>query len=535
MPVLTAVATDEEGPVAAPVVIVGAGTAGIAFAIEFCRHSRAPLVMIEQGGEAVGSSSPRFLDAVRAENLWPGLMVQCVDNGPVVPYLQARVIGGGSAINGMLEATDTAQVHSPVLAGFLGHPEPDPTVGSALAALNGRRWRRNVVDARRVDGTSALAEMVESGRLELVRGAVESVVIRDGRAVGVVVDGRLTEASCVVMCAGAVGTPLVLGRSGLPEEVRSLLGTHLLDHPAVTFTVHRRAPAPVDAPDVEFYVDTEDLPWRATAGRGEADATLAGRRLAPGQEDPLRGVGAWLMRSRKTVITGYERASADEPGLGLLSGILLAPLSTGSMDMERGPLLRPRMLSHPLDVMSMVSLVRDMIRVSLRPEIAAVATHVTVDSAGTRVTEIDGLPDELLTEWVRSHVSPLSHAAGTCSAILGSPSRPGPARAGGVPALDPTVSQAEHTLAQRRIQQRWREINRAASVRNGRYSEPEGFRASSDDFAVRGVSGLYVADSSGIGALPVDMLNAHVARRAAEAAVAVALGAGQAGGRGRTA
>jgi len=535
MPVLTAVATDEEGPVAAPVVIVGAGTAGIAFAIEFCRHSRAPLVMIEQGGEAVGSSSPRFLDAVRAENLWPGVMVQCVDNGPVVPYLQARVIGGGSAINGMLEATDTAHVHSPVLAGFLGHPEPDPTVGSALAALNGRRWRRNVVDGRRVDGTSALAEMVESGRLELVRGAVESVVIRDARAVGVVVDGRLIEASCVVMCAGAVGTPLVLGRSGLPEEVRSLLGTHLLDHPAVTFTVHRRAPAPVDAPDVEFYVDTEDLPWRATAGRGEADATLAGRRLAPGQQGPLRAVGAWSMLSRKTVITGYERASADEPGLGLLSGILLAPLSTGSMDMERGPLLRPRMLSHPLDVMSMVSLVRDMIRVSLRPEIAAVATHVTVDSAGTRVTEIAGLPDELLTEWVRSHVAPLSHAAGTCSAILGSPSRPGRARAGGVPALDPTVSQAEHTLAQRRIQQRWREINRAASVRNGRYSDPEGFRASSDDFAVRGVSGLYVADSSGTGALPVDMLNAHVARRAAEAAVAVALGSGQAGGRGRTA
>ena len=513
MPVLTAVATDEEGPVTHPVVIVGAGTAGIAFAVEFCRHSRSQLVMIEQGGEAVGSSSPRFLDAVRADNLWPGLVVQCVDNGPVVPYLQARVLGGGSAINGMLEGTDTAHFHRPLLAGLLGHPEPVSTVGGALVALNGRRWRRNVVDGRRVDGTSALAEMVESGRLELVRGEAESVVIREGRAVGVVVDGRHIAASSVVMCAGAVGTPLVLGRSGLPEELRSLLGRNLLDHPSVTFTVHRRAPAADDVPDVEFYLDTEDLPWKAAAGFGYHDAALP----------------------PETVITGYERASADEPGIGLLSGILLTPLSSGFMELDGGPLLRPRMLSHPIDANLMVSLVRDMIRVALRPEIAAVATHVTVDSAGTRVTEIAGLPGELLMEWVRSHVAPLSHAAGTCSALLAGPARPARGGTGAVAATALTVSQVENTLAQRRIQQRWREINRAESVRNGRYSDPDGYHATSGSFEVRGVSGLFVADSSGFGALPADMLNAHVARWAAGAAVAVAMGAGLAGGRGRTA
>lgn len=535
MPVLTAVATDEEGPVAHPVVIVGAGTAGIAFAVEFCRHSRSRLVMIEQGGEAVGSSSPRFLDAVRAENLWPGLLVQCVDNGPVVPYLQARVLGGGSAINGMLEGTDTAHFHRPLLAGLLGHPEPASTVGGALVALNGRRWRRNVVDGRRVDGTSALAEMVESGRLELVRGEAESVVIREGRAVGVVVDGRHIAASSVVMCAGAVGTPLVLGRSGLPEELRSLLGRNLLDHPSVTFTVHRRTPAADNVPDAEFYLDTEDLPWKAAAGLGDHDVLLAGWRLGTGPAGPQRMAGAVPALPRKTVITGYERASADEPGIGLLSGILLTPLSSGFMELDGGPLLRPRMLSHPIDANMMVSLVRDMIRVALRPEIAAVATHVTVDSAGTRVTEIAGLPDELLMEWVRSHVAPLSHAAGTCSALLAGPARPARGGTGAVAATAPTVSQAQNTLAQRRIQQRWREINRAESVRNGRHSDPDGFHATSDSFEVRGVSGLFVADSSGFGALPADMPNAHVARRAAGAAVAVALGAGLAGGRGRTA
>lgn len=535
MPVLTAVATDEEGPVESPVVIVGAGTAGIAFAIEFCRHSRAPLVMIEQGGDAVGSSSPGFLDAVRPENMWPGLRVQCVDNGPVTPYMQARVIGGGSAVNGMLEGTDQAPAQRRFLADLLGNPAPSDTVGDALAALNGRRWRRNTSDGRRVDGTSALAEMTESGRVVLVRGEVDHVIIRHGRAVGVVVGGREIAASRVVMCAGAVGTPLVLSRSDLPPDLARMVGDTLFDHPSITFTLHRRTPARPGAPDVSTYVEVADLPWRETeaAAAPAAAANPALARAALFEE--LWRTGATLPVARRGLITGYERASRDAPGLGLLSGVLLDPVSRGRLELDGAPLLRPRMLSHPYDAAAMVAIVRDMIRVSLRPEIAAVATHVTVDTAGTRVTEIAGLPDDLLLEWIRSHLVPLSHAAGTCASLLGNDLLTSPPTDGSDLPAGLTASRAQHMLAQRRIAARWREINRAESVASGRISDPRGWMPRRGSHAVKGIAGLHVADSSGLAVLPHDMVNAHVARRAVEVASAIALGAGRPGEQGRTA
>jgi choline dehydrogenase-like flavoprotein len=545
MPVLTAVATDEEGPVLAPVVVVGAGTAGIAFAVEFVRHSPMPLVIIEPGGHAEGSGSHRFMDAVRPSNLWPGINVQCVDNGPVLPYAQARAIGGGSAVNGMLEGRDgsaTPANGQPGLAALLGSAVPDGTVGGALVALNGRAWRRNVIDGRRVDGTSALAEMVESGRVTLIRGEVEHVIIRDGKAVGVMVGGRLVEASRVVMCAGAVGTPTVLNRSDLPGDLRSLIGRTLFDHPSVSFTLHLRRQAPEAAADVEFYVDTADLPWR-----NHADALQLAReqmialarqmnieeRVGPGQGWRPGVPDVRLAPGVRSVITGYERASADEPGLALLSGILLTPRSSGWLELDGSPLLRPRMMSHPADQMAMLALVRDMIRVALRPEIMAVATHVTVDRAGTRVTEIAGLPDDLLAEWIRSHLVPLSHAAGTCSGMLG-----GSARSGRTPTDHPrhlTVSEAQISEVQRRIASRWRETNRAEAVLAGRISDPTGSAPLLDRFSVRGVQGLHVADSSAMEALPDDMVNARVARQAADAARAVANGPELFEMRGRTA
>jgi hypothetical protein len=531
MPVLTAVATDESGPYVAPVVIVGAGTAGISFALEFVKHSTAPLVMIEPGGPAVGSDSPAFLDAVRPENLWEGIRVQCVDNGPVVQYPQARVLGGGSAINGMLAGLPPSDApmmraigwNQAPTGGAESHDEQAGQVGRALLQLGGYRWVRNVEDGRRRDGTSALAEMVESGRLTLIRGEVDSVVFDENKVVGVRVDGRIVDASAVVMCAGAVGTPRVLSRSALPAGVPAQVGAGLMDHPCISFVLHLRDAPPAGIADALVHVGATSLPWAgANIDPARAWRVDTGRPAAAEAR-------TWGSSRASGVIMGYERLSRHDAGKGIISAVLLRPFSRGSVDFSDGVLLRPRMLSHPVDGLAMVGLVRDLIRVAMRPEIAAIATHVTVDDVGTRVTEIAALPDDLLLEWIRSHLSPVAHAVGTCSGLLGNLSDPF-----GEEAANLTESQIALSEVQARLVSRWREANRQAGIPDAPVSGAVG-PVNVPGVTVRGAVGLHIADSSGLRFIPADMINAHVAAHAARVARVLT---GAAGGRrtqGRTA
>ena len=106
----------------------------------------------------------------------------------------------------------------------------------------------NVVDGTRWNAALAYLDGCRERPNLSIRGdtLVDRVVVRDGRATGVVdADGRAYEAETVVLAAGAYFSPAVLMRSGIGPEyelerlaiplVRDLpVGTRLLDHCGAT-------------------------------------------------------------------------------------------------------------------------------------------------------------------------------------------------------------------------------------------------------------------------------------------------------------
>lgn len=517
MTVRTAVGTDDGGTVSAPVIVVGAGTAGTSFVLEFARNSGLPLTVVEPGSEAVGSASHRFLDAVRPENLWSDVMVECVRNGPVQAYPQARALGGGSAVNGMLD--DPVEIPEAALravgtAALRVAESSGPPVGQvsgALLALGGRRWAMNRDDAGRVDRVSALCAMADAGRVGLVRGEVERVVIEDGRATGVLVDGRFLAASKVVMAAGTVGTARILDRSDLPAGLAADVGHGLTDHPAIAFMLHLREPAGEQDPDSAAFLGVGSARWH----RPER-AEIMNAPVHPVLTMPPAPRG---------VISAFERASTSEPHLGMLMGILFNAGSVGHIDFGGSVVLRPNMVSVAEDQVAMLGLLREMIKVALCPEIAAISTHVTVDSAGTRVTEIAGLPDDLLLEWAKSHLVPVAHATGSCRLLVSR--RMAPWRGVNGPTERPAADSRRRVPWQRDLD-RMRDLDRQLRETARRLVElqtgwrPSAGRGAGPGFsampsAVVGVEGLHIVDGSvlaNVDGMPNARIAAHAAQQA---------------------
>jgi len=199
-------------------VVVGAGTAGSVVARTLASSCDSEIIVVEPGGQT-DDDNPRFLDHLVDATLWPGL-----------PVPQARALGGGSAVNGMI----LSGAEPGWLAGLTRHARPgeEGGVGRQLLGLGGRHsrmWWNN----GRWNPARAMLHVEEEGRLRIVRSTVERLVMRDGRATGVMTADGGIECGHVVMCAGAVLSPRVLIASGLHGGV----GQGLQNHPTVGLVV----------------------------------------------------------------------------------------------------------------------------------------------------------------------------------------------------------------------------------------------------------------------------------------------------------
>lgn len=194
------------------IVVVGGGTSGSVVAQSLAHATEHDIVIVEPGPLSNHDDAHRFFDVLNNVTLHTIHEVTMVDGGPLAPYVQARSLGGGSAINGMLLTGDTPDY----VQGLVRAPRDEEIgqVGRALLKHGGRpstMWWNN----GRWNPGRGVQHLVEEGRVRLIDDDVENLVVDNGSVIAVETRSTFVPADVVVLCTGALVTPQILLRSGL--------------------------------------------------------------------------------------------------------------------------------------------------------------------------------------------------------------------------------------------------------------------------------------------------------------------------------
>ena len=189
--------------------VVGGGAAGSVIAARLA-EAGAAVTLIELGVDGATPDDMHEAAQVPGRTI-DGLRVRRVE-GTYVSYTAGSGLGGGSAINAGL-ASSTGPF-------FLQHRLPLKVKDQPTSAS--KRVTLSVAEVYLTNGSKV--EIRSSTR-------VERVVMGDAQACGVELNsGEIVEADRVVVCAGALMSPLLLMKSGFAVEG---LGRRLQDHPSV--------------------------------------------------------------------------------------------------------------------------------------------------------------------------------------------------------------------------------------------------------------------------------------------------------------
>jgi choline dehydrogenase-like flavoprotein len=337
-----------------------------------------PIILIEPGPSSAHDDESAFFNVLADETLSRDVQTTLVDGGEDKPYVQAQVLGGGSAINGLLLTGD----EPPFLRGLtrMATDADCGQMGAALLAENGR-YSRLWWNGGRWNPGRAVQHLVEEGRVTVI--AESATYLEHAQRVITVAHttNEAIEGSLFVMCAGALATPALLLHSSLERAV-SGIGDGLQNHPTITFTVQLK---------------------KQTAQRFDASVV----------RESLSSSGAQLMT------IAYERTNASDAANGLISVSLMDPESRGGVWRSSTAMQNDfNMLATIRDRVAMREAVRELISTVMCASFAAISERVLVDSEGTTVEALDVMKNADLDEWISDHLTVVSHATSSCRDIV---------------------------------------------------------------------------------------------------------------------